>query len=215
LSVLKPDDASRLAGLPDAYAAGLTRLGLSSLSHLPAALLGLSILGGYSAWFAIAARLPFAIGVDHYFPASFARRDARTGAPTMAILVQVVAVVALVVLGQAGSSVKAAYDFLVSMSVVSYTLPFAFLFAAYLAVGAEAPKGVWALPAGLRRILAVVGLSVTATAIACTLVPSPDAVDKAGAVIKLLVSSAVLIAMGGAIYWRAGRRRSGAQGDLA
>jgi amino acid transporter len=208
LSILKPAEASRLAGLPDAFAIGLTRLHLGGLARVPPLLLGLSMLGSYSAWFGVAARLPFAIGVDRYFPPAFARRHPRTGAPTTAILVQVVAVVALVILGQAGASVKGAYDFLVSMSVVSYTLPFVFLFLAYFQVRGAAPSGVWVAPGGAagRRALALAGLAVTVSAIACTLVPSPDATDKLGAVIKLIVSSIALIAIGWAIYVRAARR---------
>ncbi len=214
MSILKPADASRLAGLPDALTLGLARLGFGSLARLAPLLLGLAMLGSYSAWFGVAARLPFVIGVDRYFPPAFARRHPRTGAPTTAILVQVIAVVLLVVLGQAGATVKGAYDFLVSMSVISYTLPFVFLFLAYFRVRGAPADGVWVAPGGPRgrRGLALAGLAVTASAIACTLVPSPDATDKLGAVIKLLVSSWALICIGWAIYvWAAGRRPVPAQ----
>jgi amino acid transporter len=209
LAIFPPAAASRLGGLPDAYTIGLTRLGLKGLAPLPPLLLGLSMLGGYSAWFGIAARLPFVIGVDRYFPTAFARKDARTGAPTTAILVQAVAVVVLVALSQAGASVKAAYDFLVSMSVISYTLPFIFLFLAYLRLDGAAERGVWTAPGGPagRRGLAAMGLIVTLTAVAATLVPGGDVIDKLGSVFKLLVASGVLIGLGAAIYAAAGRRR--------
>ncbi|HEY5289958.1 MAG TPA: APC family permease [Caulobacteraceae bacterium] len=209
LSIMKPQDASRLAGLPDAFTLGFSRLGLGALAPLPPLLLGLSALGGYSAWFGVAARLPFAIGVDRYFPAAFAKRDQQTGAPTTAIAVQVVAVVVLVILGQTGATVKGAYDFLVSMSVVSYTLPFVLLFLAYLRVRGAPASGVWVAPGGPfgRRAVALVGLAVTLSAIACTMVPSPDATDKVGAVVKLIVSSAILVGVGMAIYAQAARRR--------
>jgi len=149
-------------------------------------------------------------GVDRYRPAAFARRAARPGAPTTAILVQVIAVVALVLLSQAGATVKGAYDFLVSMSVLSYTLPFVFLFIVYLSVQGRPAANAWTTPggAGFARIVGVVGLAVTLSAIACTLVPSPDAADKLGAVVKLVVASAVLIGSGVAIYASAvGRAR--------
>lgn len=209
LSILKPADASRLAGLPDAYTIGFAKVGLKWLGPLPPLLLGLSALGGYSAWFGLAARLPFAIGVDRYFPAAFAKKHPKTGAPTTAILIQVVAVVVLVILGQAGASVKAAYDFLTSMSVISYTLPFVFLFLAYLRADGPVAPGIWVAPGGPagRKTLAWMGLVITATAIACTLVPSPDATDKLGAVVKLVVASAVLVGIGAAIYAAASRRR--------
>ncbi|MEO8926054.1 MAG: APC family permease [Caulobacteraceae bacterium] len=208
LTILRPDEASRLAGVPDALQASLGRLGLGGLAPLALILLALSFLGSYSAWFGVAARLPFAIGVDRYLPAAFARRDPKSGAPTTAILVQTAAVIALVVLGQAGASIKAAYDFLVSMGVLSYTLPFVFLFVVYLKLqGRAAPADAWTAPGGPSAGLAIgaVGLAVTLSAIACTLVPSPDATDKIGAVVKLVVASAVLIAMGVAIYGLARR----------
>ncbi|MGA2950767.1 MAG: APC family permease [Caulobacteraceae bacterium] len=210
LAIMRPQDASHLAGLPDAYTAGFARLGLRGFAAVLNLLLALSALGSYSAWFGVAARLPFVIGVDHYFPAAFARRDPKTGAPTTAIAVQVVAVVVLVILGQAGSTVKAAFDFLVSFSVVSYTLPFFWLFLAYYAVKGPAEPGVWVAPGGVagRRAIAIAGLVVTITAIACTLIPSPDAADKLGAVVKLLASSAVLIGAGALIYALARRRRA-------
>jgi hypothetical protein len=68
---------------------------------------------------------------------------------------------------------------------------------------------VWVVPGGARgrRIVALLGLAVTASAIACTLVPSPDAADKFAAVIKLILASAMLIVIGLAIYLRATRRR--------
>ncbi|HEV7158701.1 MAG TPA: APC family permease [Caulobacteraceae bacterium] len=211
MAIVRPVEASRLAGLPEAFAAGFARLGQPGLAFLPSLLLGVAMLGSYSAWFGVAARLPFAIGVDRYFPPGFARRNPRTGAPTIAIVVQAAAVVALVVLGQAGTSVKAAYDFLVSMSVISYTLPFVFLFLSYFRVRGAAEAGVWTAPGGDRgrRILALVGLAVTASAIACTLVPSPDATDKAWAVAKLVIASVVLIAIGALIYARAVNKAQG------
>jgi amino acid transporter len=210
LAIMRPQDASRLAGLPDAFTAGFARLGLRGLAPIPNLLLALAALGSYSAWFGVAARLPFAIGVDHYFPAAFARRNPKTGAPTTAIAVQVAAVIVLVILGQAGSTVKAAFDFLVSFTVVSYTLPFVWLFLAYFAVKGPAEPGIWIAPGGVagRRAIAITGLVVTTTAIACTLVPSPDATDKLGAVIKLLASSGVLIGAGALIYALAQRRRA-------
>jgi glutamate:GABA antiporter len=203
LAIMAPGEASRLSGVPDAVELSLSRLGLGALAPGALILLALSLLGGYSAWFGVAARLPFVIGVDRYLPAAFARRSPRTGAPTTAILVQTLAVIILVALSQAGASVKAAYDFLVSMSVLSYTVPFVFLFIAYLILqGRAAPADAWAPRGGPRvaRRIGAVGLVVTLSAIACTMVPSPDATDKVGAVVKLLVASTVLIAAGVAIY---------------
>ncbi|MGI9168622.1 MAG: APC family permease, partial [Caulobacteraceae bacterium] len=101
-----------------------------------------------------------------------------------------------------------------SMGVLSYTIPFVFLFVVYLIVqGRPAPAEAWTAPGGPRtaRLVGAAGLAVTLSAIACTLVPSPDAADKLAAVAKLVGASAVLIAAGMAVYGLStARARTGA-----
>ena len=210
LFIMSPEAATRLSGLPDALALGLNSLGAGALAPIILAGAFLYFLGSYSAWFGVAARLPFAAGIDSYLPASFGRRDPKSGAPVISIATQTVIVAAIVILSQAGESLKGAYDFLVAMSVLSYTLPFLFLFAVFLAVQFKpAREGAWKLPGGRRAGLAVglVGFTATAIAVACTLVPSPDAKDQLAEVLKLVFAAAVLILSGVAFYvvarWRA------------
>jgi amino acid transporter len=217
LAILTPEGATRLSGLPDALILGLKTLGLSGLAPfvLMAAFLG--TLGSYSAWFGVAARLPFAAGIDDYLPKAFGRRDPKSGAPVVSIAVQMVIVIGLVVLSQVGENLKAGYDFLVAMSVLSYTLPFLFLFMVYLGVHVRpAVEGGWKLPGGRTTALVVggIGMAATVTAVACTLVPSPDAKDQVGEALKLVEASAVLIlsgclAYGLTILRRRRRRMSG------
>ena len=209
LVLLSPQAATRLSGLPDALILGLKTLGLGPLA--PFVLIGgfLCSLGSYSAWFGVGARLPFAAGIDAFLPAAFGKRDPRTGAPVTSIVVQTVIVAVIVVISQMGDTLKGAYDFLVAMSVLSYTLPFLFLFLVYLAVqGRPAPVDAWRIPGGrgVAMVVGVVGFLATAAAVACTLVPSPDAKDPLGEVWKLVFASAVLILSGIAFYvaarWR-------------
>jgi glutamate:GABA antiporter len=97
LVILSPQSATRLSGLPDAVNQGLGTLGLQGIA--PAVLIGgfLCLLGSYSAWFGAGARLPFAAGIDAFLPAAFGRRDPRTGAPVVSILVQTIVVVVIIV----------------------------------------------------------------------------------------------------------------------
>jgi amino acid transporter len=203
LSILSAGDISRLSGLPDTLKLSLSRLGLGALSSPALFVLAAAMLGGYSAWFGVAARLPFAAGADQLLPETFARRDARTGAPRAAIWLQIGSVIALVLVSQAGSNLKAAYDFLVSMTVLSYVLPFVFLFAVMIAVQSRpAPEGAWTMPGGpwASRAVGWTGLIFTVSALICTLVPSPDAPDKAAAVMKMVLASIVLIGTGALAY---------------
>jgi amino acid transporter len=214
LAILPVHEASRLSGLPQALQTGFSRLDIGEFAPIAIGLLALSSLGALSAWFGIAARLPFVIGVDRFLPAAFARKSPTTGAPTVAILTQGLIVIVLLVLSQAGATLQSAYDFIVAMSVLSYTLPFLFLFlfAIYFKVqGSPAPAGAWVCPGGpgAARIVALIGLAVSLSAILCTLVPSPEAPDKLAAFIKLIVASGVLVLTGALIYALARRHQRG------
>lgn len=213
LAILPAEAASRLSGLPEALKLALNELGLAAWAPLTLGVLALALLGQYSAWFGAAARLPFAAGVDRFLPAGFGRRDAKSGAPVMAILLQTGMVIVLLGLSQAGETLESAYDFLVAMGVLSYTLPFVFLFAAYLkAQDRPTSPGAWATPggAGPARLVGMLGLGVSVSAILGSLVPSPDAPDGLAATGKLVAASLVLIASGALIYWLRRRRIGGA-----
>jgi amino acid transporter len=209
LVILPAQAATHLSGLPDALILGLKTLGLGKIA--PLVLIGgfLCALGSYSAWFGVGARLPFAAGIDAYLPPAFGKRDPRSGAPVVAIAVQTAIVAVIVILSQAGDTLKGAYDFLVAMSVLSYTLPFLFLFAVLLTVqGRKASPQAWRIPGGRAAALtvAIAGLITTALAVLCTLVPSPDAQNPSGEVLKLVFASAVLMASGVAFYIAARHR---------
>ena len=212
LAILPAEQMSHLGGLPDALQACARRLGLPALGPALVAVVVATSIGGYAAWFGLAARVPFAIGVGDALPRAFARRDPKTGAPVAALQVQLVVVVVLLLLGAAGSNLKAAYDFLVAMTVISYILPFGFMFAAHLKLGAPAASdtAVWRIPGGrpARVGLSVLGLVTTASAVLASLAPSPDATDKVGAVVKLLVATAVLVLAGVASYALSRRLRA-------
>lgn len=203
LAILTPLQATRLSGLPDALIAGLTALGVPDAAPLLLMTAFIGTLGAYSAWFGVAARLPFAAGLDAFLPKAFGYRSPKTGAPVVAIIVQAVVVAIIAILSQAGDNLKGAYDFLVAMSVLSYTLPFLFLFAVYLKVQKyPVAMGEWRTPGGARAALMIgaIGMLGTISAVACTLVPSPDASDQLGEVVKLIVASIALIGSGALAY---------------
>src|SRR4029450_13648081 len=97
-----------------------------------AVLVTLNVLGGVGGWFAATARLPFVAGIDRYLPAAFGRMHPKRKTPHVALLVQAALALVFVFLGQAGTSVRGAYDALVSMGIISYFIPFLFMFAAMI-----------------------------------------------------------------------------------
>ncbi|CAN5241765.1 amino acid permease [soil metagenome] len=196
LMILPQDQLSRLGGLPEALEVLLQKLALAGLA--PFVLLGLSVvmLGGLSSWFGANVRLPFAAGLSHALPPAFAKLDPRTGAPINSIWLQVVLVILLLVLSQAGSSVAAAYDFMIAMGALSTALPYLFMFVAWWKIG----EGRSA------KLGAMVGFIVTASAVLGSLVPSPDASDPEAAVLKLLFATGVMTAAGAGLYYLGARR---------
>jgi len=214
LVILPHADLTRLGGFPDALRVAYGRAGFGHFASIAIGLLALAQLGGFTGWFGIGARLPFAAGLDHFLPPLFARRNAKTGAPVAAVLLQGGLMLVMVVLSQAGSNVAAAYDFLIAMSVLTSTIPYLFTFAAYLKFAhADDVPGAWHMPGGVRATLIVGGIGQCATviAIACTLVPSSSEPHPLAAFLKIVLSTAVMLAVGLLLYWFAARRRAAAR----
>ena len=115
----------------------------------PAALVTLNALGGVGGWFAATARLPFVAGIDRFLPPAFGALHPTWRTPYVALLVQAAIAGVFVFLGQAGTSVHGAYDALVSMGIITYFIPFLFMFAAMIALQRE-PAGpdVMRVPGG-------------------------------------------------------------------
>jgi amino acid transporter len=211
LVILPKDALSRLAGFPDALRLGLAHVGAGGLAPLVIGLFALSMLGGFTSWFGVACRLPFAAGIDAFLPPVFARRDAKTGAPVPAILLQASLTLAMILLGQAGASVAAAYDFMVDMAILTAVVPYIFMFAVYLKTSQMAPvPGAWAPPGGGRTsfALAALGLASTVIAIACTMVPNAGESHPLAAVLKIVFSAVAMTAVGLLFYWLGNRRRA-------
>jgi amino acid transporter len=114
-------------------------------------------------------------------------------------------------LGQAGTSVKGAYNVLVSMGVITYFIPYLYLFAAMIRLQRE-PAGpdVIRVPGGkvVAKLVAMLGFVTTAVTIALSLIPQPDESNKALALLKILGGCGALLLVGVWLYV-AGKSRAG------
>ena len=113
-------------------------------------------------------------------------------------------------LSQAGTSVRGAYDVLVAMSIIAYFIPYLFLFASMIRLQSRpAPSDTIRVLGGrpVAITLASIGLLSTAFTILLSVIPSADEPNKPLAIAKVLISTAVLIGIGAAIFLRAVRRR--------
>jgi len=175
------------------------RLGLGWMLAPLALLVALNAVGGAAANLSSTARLPFVVGVDRYLPPAFGWIHPRWRTPWVAIAVYGAAGIVVALLGQAGTTVRGAYNVLVSMSVISLFLPYLFLFSAMIRMQSRAANAeVRRVPGGrpVAIVLASVGLVSTAATIVLSVIPGSDEANKPLAVAKVLGATAVLVGAG-------------------
>jgi glutamate:GABA antiporter len=210
LLALPSTQVNSLQGLVQAVSATANRVGYPGVLPLAAFLIALSNIGAAGAYLAAVARLPFVAGLDRFLPPAFGHLHPRWKTPWVALLTQFVLGVVFIFLGQAGTSVKGAYDVLVSMGVITYFIPYLYLFAAMIKLQSEpAGSNVICVPGGtvMAKLVATLGLCTTALTIALSLIPQPDEPNKPLAVLKVVGGCGALLLIGGWIYI-AGRRRA-------
>ncbi|HVO62258.1 MAG TPA: APC family permease [Terriglobales bacterium] len=212
LAALPRDQVSNLQGLMQAITRTAGRVGFFWIIPVAAGLIALSNLGAAGAYLAAVARLPFVAGIDRFLPPVFGKLHPRWGTPYVALILQGLCGVLFIFLGQAGTTVKGAYDVLVSLGVITYFLPYLFLFAAMFRLQRE-PAGpeVIRVPGGrpVARLLSVVGFTTAFLTIALSFVPSPGETNPTLAILKVTGGTVILLAIGALLYW-AGKRASGA-----
>jgi glutamate:GABA antiporter len=179
------------------------RLGVPWLGIALALLVALNCVGGAASFLSSTSRLPFVAGIDHYLPPVFGRIHPRFSTPWVAIAVYGLAGILVAILGQAGTTVRGAYDVLVSMSIITYFLPYLVLFAAMArAQNRPAPAEAHRIPGGrpVALALAVIGFLSTAATIIFSVFPAPDDPHKVLSVAKVLLSTAALVIGGVAVF---------------
>jgi amino acid transporter len=210
LLALPPSEVSNLSGLMQAIAKTANRVGLASIIPFAAALITLSNIGAAGAYLAAVARLPFVAGIDRFLPKVFGSLHPRWKTPWAALLVQFAIGVLFIFLGQAGTTVKGAYDVMASMTVITYFIPYLFVFAALIKLQAEpATPGTLRVPGGkpVATMVAIIGFLTTAGTILLSVIPQSDELNKPLAALKVVGGSVGLIAVGAGIY-RFGRRKA-------
>jgi amino acid transporter len=168
-----------------------------------AMLVALNSVGGAAANLSSTARLPFVAGVDRYLPPIFGRIHPRFQTPWVAIAVYGAAGMVVALLGQAGTSVRGAYDVLVSMSVISLFLPYLFLFAAMIRMQNQpASPEVRRVPGGkpVAILLASTGLLSTAITIVLSVIPGAEETNKPLAIAKVLGGTMALVGTGIVVF---------------
>jgi amino acid transporter len=190
LALLPPDRVSIVTGLAQAAETAAQRFGIPWIAPAAGVLIALGILGQFGAWVGGSARLAFVVGLDRYLPAPFARLHPRWRTPHVALLAQGAACTLFVAAMQAGESLHAGYQLLVDMTVITYFIPFLYLFAAAGKQG--------------QRWSGTAGLLVATAGIVFSFVP-PAGVRSVWLFEAKLAGSCVLLILAARIFFR--RRR--------
>ncbi|MEP7382288.1 MAG: APC family permease [Gemmatimonadota bacterium] len=189
-----------IQGIMQAVASGAKTAGAAWLIGPVAVLMGLSIGGSASAWFAGSTRVPFVAGLDSALPAALGRIHPKWRSPYIALIVCAVLAGAFTVLSLIGSSVAEAYQVLLKAAVVIQLVPFVYLF---LALVKTVRVTAFARGAGM------LGLLTTVVAIVFAFLPTAEVASVATFELKLVVGVVGPTAIGWVLFRRgeAGRRR--------
>lgn len=210
LLALPASEVGNLQGLMQAISSTAHRIGFEGVVPFAAFLITLSNIGAAGAYLAAVARLPYVAGIDRFLPPAFGALHPRWKTPWVGLLTQFVIGGVFIFLGQAGTSIKGAYDVLVSMGVITYFIPYLYLFAAMFKLQSEpAGSDVIRVPGGkpVAYAVSIIGFVTTVLTIAVSVLPPPDEPNKPLAVFKIVGGCGALLLVGMWLYW-AGKRRA-------
>lgn len=160
LVILRPENINELNGLAEAGETAGRTLGIMWLSPAIALLVSLTALGQIGSFGTAVSRLPFAVGVDRLLPAAFGKVHPRWGTPYISILTLGAVASFLLIAIQAGDTMRAAYQELVSLMVIAGFIPYLYIFGSAWKAG--------------RRISALSGWSISVMALVCSVVPTAE-----------------------------------------
>ena len=184
LVILRPDKISEMDGLSEVGRAASAALGISWLMPVLALLLLVSAVGQFGGIGTSVSRLPFVVGADQLLPAAFGKVHGRWGTPHIAIVTLGLLASFLMVAIQLGDTMRAAYQELVSLMVITGFLPFLYIFGSAWKAG--------------KRWSALSGWAITLLAILCSVVPTAEVTNVWLFEGKLVFGTAAVIA---AAWW--------------
>ena len=212
LVILPAGEVDAMSGLLQAVTTAATRLGWLWLVPVTALLITLGNLGAAGGFLAATSRIPFVAGIDRTLPPAFGKLHPKYGTPHVAILTQTLLGGLFVFLGQAGTTVKGAYDVLVSMGIITAFVPFLFVFLSLISVQREEARAeAMRVPGGrpVAIVVGCIGLIVTSCAILLAMLPAADESNKPLAVAKIIGLTAILIGAGWAVFASSRRKAAG------
>lgn len=188
LALLAPERINPMTGLAQAGDLAGARFGAAWLSPCFALLITVGVLGQLSSYIAGNSRLPFALGLDHYLPAAFAKVHPRWGTPYVSILTQGIFSSIFLLAAELGESLRATYQIMVDMTVVVTLIPFVYIFASGMKFG--------------QRWAGTTGAIVSAVAIVLSTIPPPGVASVWLFELKVVGGTLLLVLAGWMIFAR-------------
>ena len=204
-------------GVFQAISGGSALLGVAWFGVVAALLVTVGNAGGVGATVAGVARIPFVAGIDNYLPAFFGKIHPRWKTPYLSILIQAGISAVILVFSQFGSTIIEAYQFLVSMSVILYFIPFLYMYAAAIKLAYRPDRKdsdqVVLVPGGKVGIWVTGSLAflVTAGSMVVAGISPEGATSWVVFLVKVIACTAVFIGVGLILYWRGARSKASAK----
>jgi amino acid transporter len=188
LALLPPSRINPMTGLAQAGDVAGARFGANWLSPCFALLITVGVLGQLNSFIAGNSRLPFAMGLDHYLPAAFAKVHPRWRTPYVSILIQGVFSTIFLLLAELGENLRAAYQIMVDMTVIVTLIPFVYIFASGMKFG--------------QRWAGTTGAIVSTIAIVLSAIPPPGVASVWLFELKVVGGTLLLVLAGRLIFAR-------------
>ncbi len=159
---------------------------------------------------ATCARVPFAAGLDGYLPAAFGTLHPKYATPHVSVITLGLATAGLIILGSMGGTAQQIYRIFVSLEIVTYFIPYMYMFAALLVMQrhpvAEGVQRAPFAPYG-AYFAGGTGFVVTAASLIFALIPSESVADPTFFYITVFGTLAVLTIVGVDLYVNSKSRR--------
>lgn len=215
LGIRPAAEADPRNGVFQAISSGSALLGIAWFGIIAALLVTVGNAGGVGATVAGVSRIPFVAGIDHYLPSFFGKIHPRWKTPWISILVQAGISGLILIFSQLGTTVIGAYQFLVSMSVILYFIPFLYMYAAAikLAYRPDRQGGQNVLVPGGKVGIWIAGSLAFAITLGSMIVAgiSPDGPGSRAAYLgKVVLCTVLFIGVGLTLYFRGARKKRAA-----
>lgn len=204
-------------GVAQTFSLVSDRFGAPWLEIVGSVLVLFSALGNFGGWMTGNARIPFVIGLNHYLPAYFAKVHPTWGSPYISLVIQGFVLTILFLVSVAGSTIKEGYLVLYDIAIITYFIPFIYMFASLVWHLARNTGGEGIIPffqRGRIYVWIVSGLGITITLVSAVIacLPSREIESKGLFVLKVVGGSILLIAAGLPMYYIKSRQAKRANG---